>query len=151
MLHTSEKKSILQSWNKHRFRIIGSMLGLGDLRAHLEPILLIADYYGEKQAMYFTFLVHHMAMLCIPAFFGLILWSNHFYIASNYVPGEDEYNEVFLDSYFAILDTRWNYPYLLVSAIWSTIYIESWKRKQETVKFYWASEERREEIMIGEK
>ena len=150
MLHTSGKKSILQSWNKHRFRIMGSMLGLGDLRAHLEPILLIADYYGEKQAMYFTFLVHHMAMLCIPAFFGLILWSYHFYIAANYIPGEDEYNEVFLDSYFAILDTRWNYPYLLVSAIWSTIYIESWKRKQETVKFYWASEERREEIMIGE-
>ena len=80
------------------------MLGMGELRVHIEPILLIADYYGEKQAMYFTFLIHHIAMLCIPAFFGLILFGYHLYLASVYVPKEDEYNEHFIDSYFAILD-----------------------------------------------
>ena len=37
------------------------MLGMGDLRLHIEPILLIADYYGEKQAMFFTFLIHHLS------------------------------------------------------------------------------------------
>ena len=58
------------------------MLGMGDLRLQIEPILLIADYYGEKQAMFFTFLIHHLSMLCIPGFFGLILWGYHFYLAS---------------------------------------------------------------------
>ena len=151
MLHTSEKVNILKSWKKHRFTLLFSMLGLGDLSVHIEPILLIADYYGEKQAMYFTFLIHHIAMLGIPAFFGLILWGHQIYLASKYVPKENEYNENFLDSYFSILDTKWNYPYLAMSAIWSTIYIESWKRMQNTVSYYWASESRKNEIMTGMK
>ena len=90
-------------------------------------------------------------MLCIPAFFGLILWGYQLYLAYHYEPEEDEFNESYIDSYFSILDTRMNYPYLLMSAIWFTIYIESWKRKQNTVKFYWASDERKEEIKTGEK
>mmetsp|Transcript_30458 Transcript_30458/g.37495 ORF Transcript_30458/g.37495 Transcript_30458/m.37495 type:complete len:320 (-) Transcript_30458:991-1950(-) len=151
MLHTSEKDNILESWKKHRFSLLFSMLGMGDLMIHIEPILLIADYYGEKQAMYFTFLIHHISMLCIPAFFGLILWGYHFYLAAVYEPKEGEYVGSFVDNYFAILDTRWNYPYLCMTAVWSTIYIESWKRKQNTVKFYWASDERKSEIMTGEK
>lgn len=126
------------------------MLGMGDLRLHIEPILLIADYYGEKQAMFFTFLIHHLSMLCIPGLFGLVLWGYHFYLASQFKAAEGEYQGNFLDSYFAILDTKWNYPYLMMTAIWSTIYIESWKRKQNTVKFYWASDERKSEISAGE-
>jgi len=74
---------------------------MGDLKVHIEPILLIADYYGEKQAMYFTFLIHHIAMLCIPAFFGLILWGYHLYTAAYFEPkNEDEYAGNYLDSYF---------------------------------------------------
>lgn len=146
MLHTSEKDSIMESWKKHRLALLRSMLGMGDLSIHIEPILLIADYYGEKQAMYFTFLIHHIAMLCVPALFGLMLWGFHFYNATQYVPKEGEYNGGFIDSYFNALDTKWNYPYLCMSAVWSTIYIESWKRKQNTVKYYWASDERKDEI-----
>ena len=48
MLHNSEKENILKSWNTHQFALLRSMLGMGDLRVHIEPILLIADYYGEK-------------------------------------------------------------------------------------------------------
>lgn len=91
MLHTSEKDNIMESWKKHRFPMLFSMLGMGDFMVHIEPILLIADYYGEKQAMYFTFLIHHMAMLCIPGCFGMILWAYHLYIATQYVPGEDDF------------------------------------------------------------
>ena len=151
MLHTHDKHSILISWNNHKFALLRSMLGMGDLSFHIEPILLIANYYGEAEAMYFTFLIHHIAMLCIPAFFGLILWGYHLYLAYHYEPEEEEFNESYIDSYFSILDTRMNYLYLLMSAIWFTIYIESWKRKQNTVKFYWASDERKEEIRTGEK
>jgi len=50
-----------------------AMLGIGDLIKNSEPIVLIADYYGEKQAMYFTFLIHHISMLTIPGVIGLPL------------------------------------------------------------------------------
>ena len=121
------------------------MLGIGDLMKHIEPIMLIADYYGEKQAMYFTFLIHHISMLQIPAFFGLILWGYHLYLAGVHV-AEEGVPDDFISNYFAILDTKWNYPFLFMLAVWSTIYIESWKRKQNTVKYIWASEQRSKDI-----
>ena len=52
----------------------------------------------------------------------------------------------FITNYFSILDTKWNYPYLIMLAFWSTIYIESWKRKQNILKYIWAVEEREKEI-----
>ena len=145
MLHTSQAPQIQESWRKHKAKLVAAMLGMGDLMEHIEPILLIADYYGEKQAMYFGFLIHHIAMLFVPAFFGLILWGYHFYLASQYVPGEDEATG-FISNYFSILDTKWNYPYLFMLAGWSTVYIESWKRKQNVLKYVWAVEERDKEI-----
>jgi len=151
MLHTRQKDAIVKSWKKHRCALIFSMLGLGDLMKHIEPILLIGDYYGEKQAMYFTFLIHHISLLLIPSFFGIILWGYHIYLTVQYEAPPEAASASFADSYFAILDTRMNYPYLFILAIWSTIYIESWKRKQNTVKFIWAVEERKDEIMTGEK
>jgi len=146
MLHNSKKGAILKSWKKHRAKLLFSMLGMGDLMCHIEPILLIADYYGEKQGMYFTFLIHHIAMLLIPSFFGLILWGYHFYLATRWENPVEGGANTFLDAYFGILDTRWNYPYLFMLAVWSTIYIESWKRKQNTVSYIWGSQERKDEI-----
>ncbi len=96
--------------------------------------------------MYFTFLIHHITMLCIPAFFGLILWGYHFKLASEWEPAEEGAANSALDAYFGVLDTIYNYPYLLMLALWSTIYIESWKRKQNTVSYIWGSQERKVEI-----
>lgn len=127
-----------------------SMIGMGNLMKHIEPIMLIADYYGEKQAMYFAFLIHHISMLFIPAFFGTILWVYHLYLATQYEPKEDEEND-FLSNYFAILDTPYNYPFLVLLAVWITIYIESWKRKQNTFRYIWAIKEREHEISKSEK
>ena len=121
------------------------MLGMGNLMKYIEPIMLIADYYGEKQAMYFAFLIHHISLLIIPAFFGLILWIYHLYLASKYEPKENESAD-FAARYFAILDTPLNYPFLVLLALWITIYIESWKRKQNTLKHIWAIDYRKHEI-----
>ena len=140
----------MPSWRKHRIALIRSMLGFGDIMDHIEPVLLIADYYGEKQAMYFAFLIHHISLLTVPAFFGLILWGYHLWLASVYVPKADEPTG-YVSYYFAILDTKWNYPYLFLLAVWSTVYIESWKRKQNTVKYIWASEQRIKDIKSSEK
>jgi len=89
-------------------------------------------------------------MLFIPSFFGIFLISYHFYLATEYLVKEEEPDN-FINNYFAILDTKWNYPFLIMLAVWSTIYIESWKRKQNTVKHIWASEERGKEIKKSER
>lgn len=78
MLHTNPKKFILQSWNKHKGNLVRSML-FGDFTKYSEPINLIADYYGEKQALYFAFLIHHIGQLVIPSIFGLALWFYQIY------------------------------------------------------------------------
>jgi len=41
---------------------------------------VIQLYYGEKHAMYMTFLLHHIGMLIIPTIVGLILFSYHIYL-----------------------------------------------------------------------
>ena len=106
---------------------------------HMEPISLIAEYYGEKQALFFAFLIHHVGQLVVPSAFGIILMVHHVYLAWE---RKEETGESFVPAYYASVDSYWNYLYVIVLGVWSTIYIESWKRKQNTIKHLWASEER---------
>ena len=110
----------------------------------MEPISLIADYYGEKQALFFAFLIHHIGQLVVPSAFGMVLNAYHAYLAYNKTKEKD--SDWFLPSYYASVDSYWNYLYVVVLGLWSTIYIESWKRKQNTLKYMWASEQRLADI-----
>ena len=80
-------------------------------------------------------------MLIIPSIIGVALWFYHIYLATQYEPKEGE-SDFPIMKYFAILDTKWNYPFMLVLALWGTVYVESWKRKQNTFKYVWAGEQR---------
>lgn len=51
-----------------------------------------------------------------------------------------------MESYLASVDTTWNYAFLFVTAIWSTLYAESWKRKQATIQYLWGLLEKEEQI-----
>jgi len=78
MPHTSKKNEILESLNKHISSLIWNNLSMTDsFMGHFEPINLIADYYGEKYAMYLAFFLHHVGWLLIPAVFGTILFIYH--------------------------------------------------------------------------
>ena len=82
MPHTSKKNEIIQSLNKHTRSLIWNMLSMTEsFMGHFEPINLIADYYGEKYAMYLAFFLHHVGWLLIPAFFGTILFIVHLVVA----------------------------------------------------------------------
>ena len=102
------------------------MLSLGSkFKQYFEPINLIADYYGEKYALYLAFFIHHMAWLVPLAVLGSILFIWHLITAyKNHVS-----NQFWFESYLINVDTTWNYAFLFVTAIWSTLYCESWKRK----------------------
>jgi len=130
MPHTSKKHEIIESLDKHSWSLIWNMLSLTEsFRKHFEPINLIADYYGEKYAMYLAFFFHHVGWMLVPAFFGTILFIMHLVLgAKNKVEGES-----FFTSYLKNMDTPFNYAYILLIALWSTFYVESWKRKQATI------------------
>ena len=40
----------------------------------------------------------------------------------------------------------WNYGYIILVTLWSTFYLESWKRKHETLSYIWGLNERKEQI-----
>ena len=110
------------------------MLSMGSqFKDYFEPINLIADYYGEKYALYLAFFIHHMAWLIPLGVLGTILFGYHIFLAiRNYEPGT-----LWMESYLEQVDTTWNYAFLFVIAIWSTLYVESWKRKQATIQYLW--------------
>ena len=60
MLHTVNKGAIMESFEKHRWKLFLTMIVGESWREHMEPISLIADYYGEKTALFMTFLIHHV-------------------------------------------------------------------------------------------
>jgi hypothetical protein len=115
---------------------------------HMEPISLIADYYGEKMALFMTFLIHHTGQMIIPSFFGLILQGYHFYYGAMYVSEDNLY---YVAKYFESVDQAENFLYIIMLALWSTWYIESWKRKQNTLKYIWAGEARLNDIKTENK
>ena len=71
MPHTSKKYEIVESLDKHVHALIRANLSMTDsFKDHFEPINLIADYFGEKYALYLAFILHHVAWICIPAVVG---------------------------------------------------------------------------------
>ena len=88
-------------------------------------INFVKSYYGEKYAFELAFLVHYQAWLQIPAFFGFIitLYQAYQYYLYKSVP--------------RVIDNEFNGIYGLFLSIWSTLFIQSWKKKQEMIIFYW--------------
>lgn len=143
MPHTSKKYEIIESIEKHSLRLIWHMLSMGEsFMKHFEPINLIADYYGEKYAMFLAFFLHHIGWMLVPAVFGTILFIYHLVLgARNQLEGE-----AYLISYLRNVDTPVNYAYILFISLWSIFYIESWKRKQATIQYIWGLNEKEEQI-----
>ena len=86
------------------------------------------NYYGEKYAFEFAFLLHYQAWLSIPSIGGLILF---FYQINRYETGKTE-------DIKGALDSNMNGVFGLLVAIWATLFVESWKRKQRTIQYLWA-------------
>ncbi len=74
------------------------------------PITAIKDYFGEKVAMYFTYLTHYTKWLLIPAVAGAA--------AQLWIAAELDINGQ------AVL------PFTVVVAVWTVVYLENFKRHQ---------------------
>ena len=86
----------------------------------------IADYYGEKFAFYLAWLIHYTHWLMYPAAVGLIL----FIIQIAHWLSSDV-------TFFDATDSALNPLYSIFIALWSTFFVESWKRKEAYLANRW--------------
>ncbi|CAH1779721.1 unnamed protein product [Owenia fusiformis] len=84
-------------------------------KAGYQPISEIQQYFGETIAMYFAFLGHYTMGLIPPALIGLIYW---------FTAWEDINKNVF----FAIFNL-----------IWTTVFLETWKRTSVQLSYQWGT------------
>lgn len=97
------------------------MLGMitGNFTNYMQPLNYIAYYYGEKMAFYFAFLTFYTSWLLIPALPGIALFIYQMtMLREQYKNGES-----------LSIDTPYNCLYCLIMAVWSTIFMEVWKRR----------------------
>ncbi|CAM9354412.1 unnamed protein product, partial [Ectocarpus fasciculatus] len=86
-----------------------------------QPVDDVKDYFGEKIGLYFLWLGHYTTWLLPAAIVGFFAWVN---IAA---AGNDP-NEAVIAPYFAAF-----------MAIWSTLFLEFWKRKEKTYAMRWGT------------
>jgi hypothetical protein len=86
---------------------------------------MVKNYFGEKFAFEYAFLIHYEAWLIVPSILGIMLF---FYQLDRFrISGE------FKES----LDSPLNGLYGVFIAIWATAFVESWTRKQKTIQYIW--------------
>jgi hypothetical protein len=86
-----------------------------------QPCDDVKDYYGEKIGLYFLWLGHYTTWLISASVVGFFAWVN---IAAK---GNDP-NEAVVAPYFAAF-----------MAIWSTLFLEFWKRKEKQYAMKWGT------------
>lgn len=89
----------------------------GNWEKYMQGINMIKFYYGEDYAFEYAFLIHYQAWLQIPALFGFLIT---FYQLYEFLDKKD---------LKIALDTPFNSVFGVFVVFWSTIFIESWKRK----------------------
>ena len=106
----------------------------------------IREYYGERIALYFAFLDHYKGSLMAISIIGVVV--QFWQVAERYIPGLTS-AETGIPVDIASL------MFSAVIAVWGTLFLEFWKRKEATLTTQWgmtdfeAREEPRPEF-IGE-
>lgn len=96
----------------------------------------IQNYFGEKVALYFNFLMYHTKRLYYIGLFGIVIFIVD-QCLFNYVGIEDDPNKVFdannlTSKDIALIVFKLNRIVLAIATvIWSSVYLENWKRQQQ--------------------
>ncbi|KAF0737038.1 hypothetical protein Ae201684P_000140 [Aphanomyces euteiches] len=96
-----------------------------------QPLDNIRDYFGERIAFYFAYLGHYSTYLLYAAVFGLLI-----FIAQSFL----KETRTTLDSgeILVISSNLYLIPaFGLFMCIWSTIFLETWKREQNVLAMKW--------------
>ncbi|KAF0686061.1 Aste57867_22123 [Aphanomyces stellatus] len=85
-----------------------------------QPYRAIKDYYGEKVGLYFVWLGHYTTWLIGPSIVGIAMLAD--IVVENTV------------------DARLISLFGFFMAMWGTVYLESWKRRNSVIKLEWGTE-----------
>ncbi|KAF9934915.1 hypothetical protein FBU30_010183 [Linnemannia zychae] len=97
-----------------------------------QPLDLVNAYYGERIGIYFAWLGHYTKWLTLPSIVGLAVFIFGVINAANLNQLDATPNVL-----FAIFDNALTMPFALFMSLWSTIYIEFWKRANQYYAFCW--------------
>jgi hypothetical protein len=119
-------EEIQEVWNDYRRKLMLKFLTWdGSYTQHLQPINMIKNYYGEKQAFYFAFMLHYQAYLIYPTIVGTLVFINIIY------------NILTADNIADAIDSRVSGIYGMCVPIWGAVFLISWKRKERGLQYYW--------------
>lgn len=121
-LHDLKKRKLMEKCIQDN--IWGLVFGFINtrFRAHTKALDYVADYYGEKTGFYFAWLIHYTSWLLIPSVVGAIIYAIQ---VINYLSRDEIDATEFIDA----TDTVLNVIYSIFVALWTTFFVESWKRK----------------------
>ncbi|KAF9580146.1 Anoctamin-5 [Lunasporangiospora selenospora] len=97
-----------------------------------QPLDQVNAYYGERIGIYFAWLGHYTKWLTIPAVVGIGVFVFGIINAARLRKLDATPNTL-----FAIFDNALTMPFALFMSIWSTVYIEFWKRSNQYYAFRW--------------
>lgn len=119
-------RDVQKSVAKFSDKIINSIrFGNSSWVKYLEPVHMIKKYYGERFGFYYLYLLNYQAMLFFPAVAGLLLFAWQMY---NYSLSGNMQESV---------DSAWNGVFGLFLAVWGSIFIEAWRKKEDELIFEW--------------
>uniref|UniRef100_A0A8L8K5F2 Anoctamin n=1 Tax=Heligmosomoides polygyrus TaxID=6339 RepID=A0A8L8K5F2_HELPZ len=102
------------------------------LSAGKQPVDDIREYFGTEIAMYFSWLGHMTTALWFPALLGLLMYLFGFkYRMTPAKVAQQDTFQLFSDISFVC--------FAFFNCVWSTAYLESWKRKQAELAFKWGT------------
>ncbi|KAF9313326.1 hypothetical protein BG003_005307, partial [Podila horticola] len=97
-----------------------------------QPLDLVNAYFGERIGVYFAWLGHYTQWLTIPAAVGIAVFVFGIINAARLKKLDATPNAL-----FAIFDNVLTMPFALFMSIWSTVYIEFWKRANQYYAYRW--------------
>ncbi|OAQ33500.1 DUF590-domain-containing protein [Linnemannia elongata AG-77] len=97
-----------------------------------QPLDLVNAYYGERIGVYFAWLGHYTKWLTLPAVVGMAVFVFGIINAARLNKLDATPNAL-----FAIFDNVLTMPFALFMSMWSTVYIEFWKRANQYYAFRW--------------
>ncbi|GJJ72031.1 hypothetical protein EMPS_04388 [Entomortierella parvispora] len=104
---------------------------------HSQPLEEIRMYYGEKIALYFAWIGHYTQWLVSAAIVGfafLIFGLLNYYVFAG--DGLSKSNTVAAQM-GDIFDNALTLPFSLFMSVWSSLFVEFWKRKSSVLAYEW--------------
>ena len=127
-----EREKIKIAWEKYGMRLARGFMTTG-WEEQMQPLNVIKDYYGPKFAFYFAWLVHYTGMLLWPAIIGIIIFVFQVIAVSLKEVDEGEEKPTWADAF----NTPVNAIYAVFVLLWTTGFVESWKRKENKIADMW--------------